>query len=112
MAVAIPWAAVLVLGDYLSPVEIPTFGRGGSLPDYVATLERLRALLAGVEHVVPGHGQALAPARAEELLEQDLRYLASLAERPQRTELPPGRGGPHQRALHEANLAALAPGVG
>src|SRR5215218_7085371 len=31
MALWIPWARVLLCGDYLSPVEIPTLGAGGSV---------------------------------------------------------------------------------
>ncbi len=31
MAIWIPWAAVLVGGDYLSPVEIPMLSPGGSI---------------------------------------------------------------------------------
>ncbi len=42
MAVWIAWARVLVAGDYLSPVEIPTLSEGGALDAYLATLERLR----------------------------------------------------------------------
>ena len=30
MAVWVPWARVLVAGDYLSPVEIPMISEGGS----------------------------------------------------------------------------------
>ena len=44
MAVWIPWAAVLVCGDYLSPVEIPT--PGASMDGYLATLARLEPLVA------------------------------------------------------------------
>ena len=41
MAVWIPWARVLVCGDYLSPVEIPMISEGGSAGAYLATLARL-----------------------------------------------------------------------
>lgn len=112
MAVAIPWARVLVLGDYLSAIEIPTLERDGEQDageDYAATLERLRALVAAAEHIVPGHGPQLRPERALELLEQDLAYLRGLRERGARAELPPGRRGAQQRRLHERNLEALVP---
>ncbi len=112
MAIAIPWAGVLVVGDYLSAIEIPTLHGERSLPAYRATLERLRPLLAGVTHVVPGHGPHSDRARALELLEQDLDYLEALGERRQRVELPPGRRAPQQRRLHELNLAAIASGGG
>ena len=112
MAIAIPWAGVLVVGDYLSAIEIPTLQGEGSLVAYRATLERLRPLLAGATHVVPGHGPHSDGARALELLEQDLDYLAALGERRRRVELPPGRRGPQQRRLHELNLAATLTGAG
>ena len=51
MAVLIAWASVLVAGDYLSPVELPTLNDGGDLDAYLATLDRLRPLAARAEHV-------------------------------------------------------------
>ena len=53
MAIWIPWARVLVCGDFLSPVEIPWLDEGGSRSAYRATLERLRPLVEQAEHVVP-----------------------------------------------------------
>jgi glyoxylase-like metal-dependent hydrolase (beta-lactamase superfamily II) len=107
MAVVIPWARVLVAGDYLSAVEIPTLDDSGDIDSYLATLERLRPLTAVADHVVPGHGPVLAAADALELLDEDVSYIRSLRERPQETELPSKRRSKQQRALHAANLAAL-----
>jgi glyoxylase-like metal-dependent hydrolase (beta-lactamase superfamily II) len=107
MAVHIPWAAVLVAGDYLSPVEIPLLGSGGGIEDYLATLTALRLPLAESEHVVPGHGAVIGRVRAESLLEEDLRYLDALRDGSD-AELPEGRRGRLQKAIHEQNLAALA----
>ena len=45
MAVWIPWASVLVCGDYLSPVEIPWISRSGSVSAYLATLDRLEPVV-------------------------------------------------------------------
>src|SRR5436190_1189710 len=70
MAVGIPWAEVLVAGDYLSLLELPSLGEGGDLTAYLATLERLRALVGEVERVVPGHGPVLERDRALEVLAQ------------------------------------------
>src|SRR3954447_2245835 len=53
MALWAPWAGVLVCGDYLSPVEIPMLSEGGSRDAYLATLERLRALVEQAEWIVP-----------------------------------------------------------
>lgn len=74
MAVWIPWARVLVVGDYLSTVEPPEFAAGDASA-YRATLERLRPLIDAADHVVPGHGPVLAAARAVEVLEENLAAL-------------------------------------
>ena len=66
------WCGVLVCGDYLSDVELPTWT---DKELYRATLERLRSLVAGAGVVVPGHGSPLTPATAERILEEDLAYL-------------------------------------
>ena len=107
MAVLIPWALVLVVGDYLSTIELPTLNDGGDLQAYLATLERLRALVAHAEHVVPGHGPVLDGDRALTVLEQDAAYLHALAEHGVDAELPAGRRGSAQRRLHRENAAAL-----
>ena len=62
---------VLVVGDYLSRLELPTFDGGGDVENYIATLERLAGLLGRTEHVVPGHDPLVlkrypAPSRALE----------------------------------------------
>ncbi len=107
MAIWIPWGRVLVAGDYLSPVEIPTLNDGGDVDAYLATLERLRARLQGCEHVVPGHGPVLDGTRALAVLEEDVAYLRALAECGADAELPGGRRGAQQRCLHGENVAAL-----
>ncbi|HVP01795.1 MAG TPA: MBL fold metallo-hydrolase [Solirubrobacteraceae bacterium] len=100
MAIVVPWARVLICGDYLSPVEIPMLSPGGSRSAYMATLERLRALLDAVDHVVPGHGEVLDAARAEAILREDLKYLET-------GELPLARRSPEQRRIHAANESRL-----
>lgn len=107
MAMVIPWARVLVAGDYLSAVEIPTLNDSGDIGSYLATLERLRPLMGQVDHVVPGHGPVLSATDALGLLDEDVSYIRSLSERPQETDLPEGRRSKQQRVLHAANLAAL-----
>jgi glyoxylase-like metal-dependent hydrolase (beta-lactamase superfamily II) len=109
MAIFVPWARVLVAGDYLSAVELPTLGdAGGDLDAYLATLERLRPLLARAEHIVPGHGPVLDRERALVVLEEDLTYLRALAERGVEAELPVGRRTPTQRNLHVENVTRAA----
>jgi glyoxylase-like metal-dependent hydrolase (beta-lactamase superfamily II) len=115
MAIWVPWAQVLLAGDYLSSVEIPTLGdfstapshTGGPLEAYLATLDRLRPLVEGAEHVVPGHGPALDSAGALAVLEEDLAYLHALAERGVEAEIPAGRRTPFQRGLHRENAARV-----
>jgi glyoxylase-like metal-dependent hydrolase (beta-lactamase superfamily II) len=111
MAISIPWAGVLVAGDYVSPVEIPTLNAGDTIDAYLATLERLRPLLAQAEHVVPGHGPAMDGTRALTLLEEDSEYLGELRERGAEAELPASRRSRQQRRIHAENVSALG-GVG
>ncbi|HLW96315.1 MAG TPA: MBL fold metallo-hydrolase [Solirubrobacteraceae bacterium] len=104
MAVWIPWAGVLVAGDYLSPVEIPVLE--GSPEAYAATLSRLEPLVAQADWLVAGHGGALERDAGLRLLEEDRAYLAGLSEETAR--LPRGRDDGEQRRLHAANVARLA----
>jgi glyoxylase-like metal-dependent hydrolase (beta-lactamase superfamily II) len=108
LAVWVPHARVLVCGDYLSPVELPTIGAGGGVEAYRATLERLAERLGEADHVVPGHGRPLSPEAARRLLDEDRGYLERLAAGDPRPRLPPGRATARQRRLHGENLAALA----
>ena len=103
-AVLAPWAEVLVLGDYLSPVEIPMISPGGSLRAYRATLARLGPLVERMSAVVPGHGAPLLRDAALRVLEEDQGYLEALEAGEERPALPPGRASPRQRAIHAENL--------
>ncbi len=104
MAVMIPWANVLVAGDYLSSVELPTLSDGGDLGDYLATLDRLRGLIVRSDHIVPGHGPTVDQERALGVLEEDVAYLKGLASTGSDAELPASRRGAAQRRAHEANV--------
>ena len=96
MAIWVPWARVLVCGDYLSPVEIPALSPSGSRDAYVATLQRLRPVVEQAEWVVPGHGQPIDGARALAILNEDVRYLTDW-------ELPLTRRTAVQRAVDAEN---------
>jgi glyoxylase-like metal-dependent hydrolase (beta-lactamase superfamily II) len=109
MAVWIPWAQVLVAGDYLSAVEIPVLGDGGSIDAYLATLGRLRQLVEHAQHVVPGHGPVLSSVRAMALLEADHAYLQALGEQGIEAELPDGRRARAQRRVHAENARHSQP---
>jgi glyoxylase-like metal-dependent hydrolase (beta-lactamase superfamily II) len=73
MAITMPWAGVLVCGDYVSPVEDPMVEADPA--DYRATLERLRTLAASAEWIVPGHGAPLRSERALEIVDEHLAKL-------------------------------------
>jgi glyoxylase-like metal-dependent hydrolase (beta-lactamase superfamily II) len=107
MAIHVPWASVLVAGDYISSVEIPMLVAGDTVDAYLATLDRLRALVDACEHVVPGHGPVLDRTRALATLEEDAAYLVELRANGADAELPAGRSSRQQRVLHAENVAKL-----
>ncbi len=94
---------LLIVGDYLSDVEIPWIH--GSLADYRATLARLAPLVEQAETVVPGHGSPHDRDTTLRLLDEDVEYLDTL-ERGEDT-LPEGRDSKAQRGIHAENVAAL-----
>jgi glyoxylase-like metal-dependent hydrolase (beta-lactamase superfamily II) len=96
---------LLVVGDYLSDVEIPWISEGGSLRDYRATLARLAALVEQASTVVPGHGSPHDRETTLRLLEEDVDYLDSLERGEER--LPEGRDSKAQRGIHEENLGRI-----
>lgn len=106
MAVFARPLGVLVVGDYLSDVEIPWISEGGSVADYTATLARLAALVVEAATVVPGHGAAHPRDVALRLLDEDVEYLDAL-ERGEERSLPEGRDTKQQRTIHEENLARV-----
>ncbi len=105
MAVWIPWARVLVCGDYLSPVEIPMISDGGSAGAYLATLARLEPYVAEAEVVVAGHGAPQEGERAREILGEDRAYLEALARDGEGAALPASRRSGAQRQIHAENVA-------
>jgi glyoxylase-like metal-dependent hydrolase (beta-lactamase superfamily II) len=110
MAVVVPWAGVVVLGDYVSPIEIPMIDPGGGIELYEQTLARLRPLIATAEHVVPGHGPVMDSARAEAVLEEDLAYLQALLRDGAAAHLPEGRRSGEQKKIHARNAELWASG--
>lgn len=95
VALLVAEAGLLLVGDYLSPCEIPFVE---DLHAYCATLERLLLLLDGdasaaplaaadpagvrpvgeIHQVIPGHGPALSAAQARQIAADDLSYLQAL----------------------------------
>jgi glyoxylase-like metal-dependent hydrolase (beta-lactamase superfamily II) len=103
MAIWVPWAAVLICGDFLSPVEIPMISEGGSRSAYLATLARLEPLVEQAAAVVPGHGEVLDGPRALAILREDRAYLESLPD----AKLPLARRNPVQDRIHAQNVAKV-----
>jgi glyoxylase-like metal-dependent hydrolase (beta-lactamase superfamily II) len=101
----IPWAGVLVCGDYLSPVEIPMISPGGSISAYRATLERLRSLVDQAETVVPGHGGPIDSVRAAAILREDLDYVDALERDGAAAPLPLARRTGEQKRVHAENVS-------
>lgn len=104
MAVWVPWASVLICGDYLSPVEVPMLSEGGSRSAYLATLARLEPLVEQAAAVVPGHGEVLDAGRALAILREDRAYLEALPD----AKLPLARRTPAQERIHARNLERVA----
>jgi glyoxylase-like metal-dependent hydrolase (beta-lactamase superfamily II) len=100
-----PFAGTLVCGDYLSDVEIPLIGAGGSLAGYRATLARLAPLVERADAIVPGHGSVHDRDNALRILDEDVAYLDALEREEERPGLPPGRDTSRQRQIHQENLA-------
>jgi glyoxylase-like metal-dependent hydrolase (beta-lactamase superfamily II) len=98
----VPWLKVLVCGDFLSSVEIPMVA---SADAYLATLERLRPLVASADAVVPGHGAPRPGEEAMRVLEEDAAYVRALVAAGADAPLPPGRRTAAQRRIHEQNVS-------
>ena len=103
MAIWLPWARVLVCGDYLSPREIPMLSESGSRDAYLATLRRLEPLVERAATVVPGHGEPLDGVRALAILREDVAYLEALPD----AKLPLARTTTAQQKIHAANVARV-----
>jgi glyoxylase-like metal-dependent hydrolase (beta-lactamase superfamily II) len=105
MAIWAPWARTLLVGDYLSPVEIPVVGH--RVDAYLETLARLEPLVDGADWVVPGHGEPLDGERALAILREDRAYLEALREQGADAPLPLARRTAAQKAIHRANVDRL-----
>jgi glyoxylase-like metal-dependent hydrolase (beta-lactamase superfamily II) len=73
----LPWLSVLIVGDYLSPAEHPSYHDRKA---YIATLEHLAPLVAAAATVVPGHGAPLTAADATQILNEDIARLRASSE--------------------------------
>jgi glyoxylase-like metal-dependent hydrolase (beta-lactamase superfamily II) len=96
---------LLIVGDYLSDVEIPWISEGGSLADYRATLARLAPLVEEATTVVPGHGAPHDRETTLRLLDADVDYLDALERGDE--QLPAGRDSKAQRGIHTENVTRV-----
>ncbi len=106
MALWLPWARVLIPGDYLSPVELPWLQEQGSREGYLATLGRLKPYVEQADWVVPGHGGPIDGARALAIMREDVSYLQALGEGEDAASaaMPIARRDARMRAIHAENL--------
>jgi glyoxylase-like metal-dependent hydrolase (beta-lactamase superfamily II) len=109
MAILVPWAAVLICGDYVSPSEIPMISPGGSVSAYLATLARLEPLVERAEHIVPGHGAVMDSERALAVLREDRAYLQALLSDGADAPLPATRRSGAMKKMHAENVERVAP---
>jgi glyoxylase-like metal-dependent hydrolase (beta-lactamase superfamily II) len=94
---------LLMVGDYLSDVEIPWIH--GTLADYRATLARLAPLVEAATTVVPGHGSPNDGDTTLRILEEDADYLDGLEAGEAR--IPKTRDTKAQRGIHTENVEQL-----
>ena len=94
---------LLIVGDYLSDVEIPWIH--ATLADYRATLARLAPLVEAATTVVPGHGSPNDRDTTLRILEEDADYLDGLEAGEAR--IPKTRDTKAQRGIHTENVERL-----
>lgn len=116
LALWIPALELLLVGDYLSPCEIPFIDDAAA---YCATLRRLLDVLGRVRHVVPGHGPRLTSSEAIAIARADLAYVDHLLDAAARggdlealcaVELPRAAAVVGMRDHHRDNCRKLVPG--
>jgi glyoxylase-like metal-dependent hydrolase (beta-lactamase superfamily II) len=96
-------ARALIVGDHLSPCEIPFVD---DLAGYRATLRRLIDLLATLDAVVPGHGRRLTAREAVAIARDDLDYLDAIADAAERNDVARARAIPLPRLDDDAIMRA------
>ena len=99
---------LLLVGDYLSPCEIPFVEDAAA---YRETLQRLLDELRDLAEVIPGHGPRLTAAEATAIATADLEYLNQLIDPTGARadiQLPRAAGVVGMRDHHLENCAKLA----
>jgi glyoxylase-like metal-dependent hydrolase (beta-lactamase superfamily II) len=120
IAIWLPDEHVLVVGDYLSSLEIPACH--GSVADYRDTLQALSAMVERErpQFVVVGHGRPHTTEQALRIAAEDLAYIEAVlahaeagrtAAEAGRIALPERLAGESDRAVHDANVGRACDAV-
>jgi glyoxylase-like metal-dependent hydrolase (beta-lactamase superfamily II) len=92
----------LLVGDYLSPCEIPFVD---NLADYRRTLQRLDSIISsGIAYVIPGHGPLLPSEAARRIGGEDWRYLDAIARCAERDDAAAAKTIPLPRAAEAIGM--------
>ena len=116
-----PDERLLVIGDYLSELEIPF--AYSSVRDYKETLQTLIGVLEREqpEFVVVGHGRPHSAERARAIADEDLDYVGAVlafadagcpADEAEKIAVPFRGGGPYDRVAHGANVKLACEAAG
>ncbi len=105
IAIEIADSGVVIVGDYISPCEIPQIGPTTGGAHYLAALTTIDRLINQAEWIIPGHGWPLTATQARVILHEDREYVrAVLAGDDPR--LPRCADDDSQQLTHQRNLAA------
>ncbi|HEU0030722.1 MAG TPA: MBL fold metallo-hydrolase [Kofleriaceae bacterium] len=109
LALVVEDTGTLLVGDYLSPCEIPFVDDARA---YRRTLDRLIDVLGEVRDVIPGHGPRMPAAEALAIARADVEYLdrlqaATTRDAAEAIELPRARDVVGMRDHHLENVAKL-----
>lgn len=95
---------VAFVGDTTSDIDPPSLSeQPDSVPQYLATIDRLSGLVESASVVVPGHGRACDPAEAMHRLDLDRRYLDVVVPAVAKAD---ARWNPEVLSRHTADLVA------
>jgi glyoxylase-like metal-dependent hydrolase (beta-lactamase superfamily II) len=120
LIVSIPEASLLVVGDYLSEMEIPASYH--SVEDYRNTVQTLIGVIERErpQFVVVGHGRPLTSERALQIADEDLDYVEAILAyaaagcdpaHAERIAVPQRGGARYDDESHARNVAIACSGV-
>ncbi len=78
IAIEIADSGVLIVGDYISPCEIPLIGPTTGCVHYLAALATIDRLINQAEWIIPGHGWPLTATQARVIAHEDREYVRAL----------------------------------